>query len=295
MAVYPSGFVFSSPPALLGPRAGHQGSAFAPYSPGQHYGGGEPRTNSAISNFLSPGFDSSALDFHAFAPLGPCLPYVDPAFRKNATRDATATLKAWLSEHRKNPYPTKGEKIMLAIVTKMSLTQVSTWFANARRRLKKENKMSWTPRNRSEDEDEETDAERGEGDPPVSSAPWFPSDPLSSEASPHCSPHPQPSSLSTTTTSTPPPPIPPTSPPPAPADTPKPKLWSLAEMATSQDRSRGPILQGPSLSRPVYIAPAYIYQHYNHLHPNLSLNGAYTRDFGLRTLDKGSSQLLVPP
>ncbi|GIY62317.1 iroquois-class homeodomain protein IRX-4 [Caerostris extrusa] len=65
----------------------------------------------------------------------------------------TSTLKAWLNEHRKNPYPTKGEKIMLAIITKMTLTQVSTWFANARRRLKKENKMTWSPRNRCEDDD----------------------------------------------------------------------------------------------------------------------------------------------
>ena len=70
------------------------------------------------------------------------------ARRKNATRETTSTLKAWLYEHRKNPYPTKGEKIMLAILTKMTLTQVSTWFANARRRLKKENKMTWSPRNR---------------------------------------------------------------------------------------------------------------------------------------------------
>ncbi|XP_078731985.1 iroquois-class homeodomain protein irx-4-A-like, partial [Lampetra fluviatilis] len=72
--------------------------------------------------------------------------------RKNATRETTATLKAWLYEHRKNPYPTKGEKIMLAIITKMTLTQVSTWFANARRRLKKENKMTWSPRSRPGDE-----------------------------------------------------------------------------------------------------------------------------------------------
>uniref|UniRef100_UPI00358FD8F2 iroquois-class homeodomain protein IRX-6-like isoform X2 n=1 Tax=Myxine glutinosa TaxID=7769 RepID=UPI00358FD8F2 len=57
--------------------------------------------------------------------------------RKIAAQDATATLKAWLNEHRKNPYPTKGEKIMLAIITRMTLTQVSNWFANARRRLKK--------------------------------------------------------------------------------------------------------------------------------------------------------------
>ena len=56
---------------------------------------------------------------------------------------------------------------MLAILTKMTLTQVSTWFANARRRLKKENKMTWSPRNRcndrkdneeySEDEDDDDD------------------------------------------------------------------------------------------------------------------------------------------
>jgi len=71
------------------------------------------------------------------------------ARRKNATRETTSTLKAWLNEHKKNPYPTKGEKIMLAILTKMTLTQVSTWFANARRRLKKENKMTWSPRKKS--------------------------------------------------------------------------------------------------------------------------------------------------
>ena len=57
---------------------------------------------------------------------------------------------------------------MLAIITKMTLTQVSTWFANARRRLKKENKMTWTPRNRSEDEDEDEniDLEKNDDDEP---------------------------------------------------------------------------------------------------------------------------------
>ena len=57
---------------------------------------------------------------------------------------------------------------MLAIITKMTLTQVSTWFANARRRLKKENKMTWSPRNRTDedgnkiDSDDEGDDEKGE-------------------------------------------------------------------------------------------------------------------------------------
>ncbi|XP_060040149.1 iroquois-class homeodomain protein IRX-2 isoform X3 [Erinaceus europaeus] len=41
---------------------------------------------------------------------------------------------------------------------------VSTWFANARRRLKKENKVTWAPRSKSEDEDED-DAARGKGSP----------------------------------------------------------------------------------------------------------------------------------
>ncbi|MGH0146670.1 UNVERIFIED_CONTAM: hypothetical protein FKN15_052486 [Acipenser sinensis] len=81
---------------------------------------------------------------------------------KAAARESTGALKAWLSEHLKNPYPTKGEKVMLAIVTKMSLTQVSTWFANARRRLKKENKVSWVCKNKSDEESESEEEEAGE-------------------------------------------------------------------------------------------------------------------------------------
>ncbi|XP_036962681.1 iroquois-class homeodomain protein IRX-5b [Acanthopagrus latus] len=193
---YPQGFLFQpsvslalhscpsfSTGVILGPRTeelgrSSSGSAFAPYSgsatsPGfnSHLPyGGEPRAAATLSSFVSPGYDpssgiSGSLDYHPFGALGP-YPYGDPTYRKNATRDATATLKAWLNEHRKNPYPTKGEKIMLAIITKMTLTQVSTWFANARRRLKKENKMTWTPRNRSEDEEEEDniDLERTDED-----------------------------------------------------------------------------------------------------------------------------------
>ena len=93
------------------------------------------------------------------------------ARRKNATRESTATLKAWLSEHKKNPYPTKGEKIMLAIITKMTLTQVSTWFANARRRLKKENKMTWEPKNRNDDGDDDDDCGSGRSDDESSASP----------------------------------------------------------------------------------------------------------------------------
>ncbi|XP_029865361.1 iroquois-class homeodomain protein IRX-1-like [Aquila chrysaetos chrysaetos] len=98
-------------------------------------------------------------------PLG--LP-AEPGRVKAAARESTGALKAWLARHPRNPYPSKGEKVMLAVVSRMSLTQVSTWFANARRRLKKENKAGWALRGASDGEDSE-----GEGTPP--SAPPGPS------------------------------------------------------------------------------------------------------------------------
>ncbi|NP_997067.2 iroquois-class homeodomain protein IRX-1a isoform 1 [Danio rerio] len=116
----------------------------------------------------SPGVHPASFAAHtspAFYPYGQ-FQYGDPARPKNATRESTSTLKAWLNEHRKNPYPTKGEKIMLAIITKMTLTQVSTWFANARRRLKKENKVTWGARSKDDENifgsDNEGDAEKNE-------------------------------------------------------------------------------------------------------------------------------------
>ncbi|XP_074533986.1 iroquois-class homeodomain protein IRX-5b [Halichoeres trimaculatus] len=306
---YPQGFLFqpsvslalSSCPSfssgvLLGPRTedlgrSSSGSAFAPYSgsSSSHLPyGGEPRAAAALSSFMGPAYDpssgiSGSLDYHPFGALGP-YPYGDPAYRKNATRDATATLKAWLSEHRKNPYPTKGEKIMLAIITKMTLTQVSTWFANARRRLKKENKMTWTPRNRSEDEEEEdnidlerndeedepmkseetkseaavrgppsvssscvlvfrddssSDTDRGFSDPdlkdsgdqrlpPLSDPPLHQSDPLGALRASDSERTVTPPSKELSCGSVQ-----------GPTAAPKPKLWSLAEIATSSERSRG--------------------------------------------------------
>lgn len=71
-----------------------------------------------------------------------------PNKKKNAVRETTYLLKMWLQEHQKNPYPTKEEKVMLAMATSLNLTQISTWFANARRRLKKENRMTWSVRSR---------------------------------------------------------------------------------------------------------------------------------------------------
>ncbi|XP_038653112.1 iroquois-class homeodomain protein IRX-2a isoform X1 [Scyliorhinus canicula] len=186
---YPQGYLYQpagslalyscpaySASALTAPRSDElgrasSGSAFSPYAGSAAFtapsaGFTNPLQYSTEPATGFPSYMGSPYDAHttgmagtlSYHPYGnAAYPYQlnDPAYRKNATRDATATLKAWLQEHRKNPYPTKGEKIMLAIITKMTLTQVSTWFANARRRLKKENKMTWAPRNKSEDEEEE--------------------------------------------------------------------------------------------------------------------------------------------
>jgi hypothetical protein len=67
-----------------------------------------------------PGLYFDPIGYHPYAVGG-----MDSARRKNATRETTAPLKQWLTEHHKNPYPNKAEKIMLALITKMSLTQVS--------------------------------------------------------------------------------------------------------------------------------------------------------------------------
>uniref|UniRef100_A0A8C4ZFF6 Mohawk homeobox b n=1 Tax=Gadus morhua TaxID=8049 RepID=A0A8C4ZFF6_GADMO len=56
--------------------------------------------------------------------------------RRQALQDMARPLKHWLYKHRDNPYPTKTEKLLLALGSNMTLVQVSNWFANARRRLK---------------------------------------------------------------------------------------------------------------------------------------------------------------
>ncbi|KAJ6655552.1 hypothetical protein lerEdw1_005023 [Lerista edwardsae] len=103
--------------------------------------------------------------------LAPPAPAEDPSRAKAAaaaaSRESTAALKAWLGRHLKNPYPSKGEKLLLALVSRMSLTQVSTWFANARRRLKKESygASGWPP-------SPAAAAPSSARQPPASSASW---------------------------------------------------------------------------------------------------------------------------
>lgn len=47
----------------------------------------------------------------------------------------TDLLKSWLLEHASHPYPTEDEKRRLCSMTGLSISQVSNWFINARRRI----------------------------------------------------------------------------------------------------------------------------------------------------------------
>ncbi|KAM4604682.1 LOW QUALITY PROTEIN: homeobox protein Mohawk-like [Polymixia lowei] len=69
--------------------------------------------------------------------------------KRQALQDMARPLKHWLYKHRDNPYPTKTEKVLLALGSHMTLVQVSNWFANARRRLKntvRQPDLSWALR-----------------------------------------------------------------------------------------------------------------------------------------------------
>ncbi|XP_035238847.1 iroquois homeobox 7 [Anguilla anguilla] len=136
---------------------GLQGYNFIPYPHSRHMG----HMNNSYDVKAAPPFHPGLLGRGAsfYSPYRPVATDDPSRVAKVATRESTSALKAWLNEHLKNPYPTKGEKIMLAIVTKMSLTQVSTWFANARRRLKKENRVSWASKGKSDEEEEDSEEE----------------------------------------------------------------------------------------------------------------------------------------
>lgn len=45
--------------------------------------------------------------------------------KRQALQDMARPLKQWLYKHRDNPYPTKTEKILLALGSQMTLVQVS--------------------------------------------------------------------------------------------------------------------------------------------------------------------------
>jgi hypothetical protein len=112
-----------------------------PYSLKESGGGGPDMSAWSGSSLAASAAGYYPYDTSSLAAYGYGGAYGLAATRKNVTRESTATLKAWLNEHKKNPYPTKGEKIMLAIISKMTLTQVQQYRMSDARK-KRETKIS---------------------------------------------------------------------------------------------------------------------------------------------------------
>lgn len=55
--------------------------------------------------------------------------------RENLPKNVTEYLKEWLILHKRHPYPTEREKQKLAEETGLTVSQISNWFINARRRI----------------------------------------------------------------------------------------------------------------------------------------------------------------
>uniref|UniRef100_A0A3Q3DQJ2 Mohawk homeobox b n=1 Tax=Hippocampus comes TaxID=109280 RepID=A0A3Q3DQJ2_HIPCM len=90
--------------------------------------------------------DSSSIKYRRY---GSRLGGVKVRHKRQVLQDMARPLKHWLYKHRDNPYPTKTEKVLLALGSHMTLVQVSNWFANARRRLKntvRQPDLSWALR-----------------------------------------------------------------------------------------------------------------------------------------------------
>ena len=60
-------------------------------------------------------------------------------------RASIKTLKDWMIEHIDHPYPTDEEKEALKALTGLTISQISNWMANTRRRQKARPKRSSSP------------------------------------------------------------------------------------------------------------------------------------------------------
>ncbi|OAX39883.1 hypothetical protein K503DRAFT_865069 [Rhizopogon vinicolor AM-OR11-026] len=70
-------------------------------------------------------------------PSAPASTLVDRPMRKRGKlpKETTDYLKAWLHRHSDHPYPSEEEKKQLCNATGLSMSQVSNWMINARRRI----------------------------------------------------------------------------------------------------------------------------------------------------------------
>lgn len=110
--------------------------------PAAYYDDVAPRHDHASSLHSSPRHHPYAVPGHghprgsglATDPITGSPPNI-PRRRGKLPKPVTDLLKTWLLDHAAHPYPTEDEKRRLCAATGLSISQVSNWFINARRRI----------------------------------------------------------------------------------------------------------------------------------------------------------------
>ncbi|MCJ1253026.1 hypothetical protein MMC24_000833 [Lignoscripta atroalba] len=109
-------------------------------TPYQHYGVAQsgaysyPSGQHATRSPYEEGNDSAQypLNFEAVGDFGEATHRRRPG--RNLPKHVTDILRTWFSDHIAHPYPTEDEKQMLMGRTGLTISQISNWFINARRR-----------------------------------------------------------------------------------------------------------------------------------------------------------------
>ncbi|KAF2029149.1 hypothetical protein EK21DRAFT_90044 [Setomelanomma holmii] len=94
-----------------------------------------------------PGYESGYPDIRFQQHLG-MNPEHGRKRRGNLPKEATNMMKGWFAEHRHSPYPSEDQKMEFCERTGLTISQVSNWFINARRREPEKEKKEREARER---------------------------------------------------------------------------------------------------------------------------------------------------
>lgn len=91
--------------------------------------------------FFSPFYHGMpAMSIQPSTPAATSVLFHEPITQKQRTQP----LRDWIVTHRSHPYPTRDEKLALAMLTHMRVDQVTMWFANTRRQIRRIGMKAWS-------------------------------------------------------------------------------------------------------------------------------------------------------
>ncbi|KAJ5661783.1 uncharacterized protein N7477_009399 [Penicillium maclennaniae] len=109
----------------------------AEYSPMMHGQPPAPYVHPSMAYPSDPEQGSPNVMAHPQANFGIMGETIDPKTKRrrgNLPKPVTDILRAWFHEHLDHPYPSEEDKQMFMTRTGLSISQISNWFINARRR-----------------------------------------------------------------------------------------------------------------------------------------------------------------